>query len=93
MAQLETLASSPPFNCTVLALDVMQEAFQLSDLCLSSLWDERGLERPAVARSTLGWYQKQGYGVVGVDEDAYTWRKKNGERVPIPVVYLTKSLV
>lgn len=93
MAQLERLASLPPFNCTVIALDAMQEAFQLSDLCLSLLWDDRGLPRPAEVRSTLGWYKKQGYGIVGIDEDAYTWRKKSGEHVPLPVVYMTKSLV
>lgn len=93
MTQLERLATLPPFNCTVLALDVMQEAFQLSDECLSSLYENRGLVRPKVIKSTLSWYMKGGYEILDIDEAAYTWRRISGEEVPVPVVYLKKSLV
>lgn len=97
MLLTEHIARSEPHNCTLLALDTMQGAYQVSEKHLKNLYDERGLVRPEKIRSNEEWYLRQGWELVEVGgrvSEIYRWTvHETGEVREVPVIYMTKSLV
>lgn len=97
MVLTELIAKSPPHNAELLALDTLKGSYQVSEKHLGHLYDDRGMERPAVIRSNEEWYLRQGWELVEVDgkaEEIYQWLiPDTGEVRDIPVIYMNKSLV
>lgn len=97
MVLTEHIARSPPHNSQLLALDTLKGSYQVSEKHLGHLYDERGMERPAVLRSNEEWYLRQGWELVDVNgraDEIYKWQVPDtGEVREIPVIYMTKSLV
>ncbi|KAF7561705.1 hypothetical protein G7046_g2435 [Stylonectria norvegica] len=94
MTQIERLAASPPLSKTSITLDTIDGEFQLRETTMKALYEDRGRARPAVMRTTEEWYVRQGYEVVRREAKGFEWvNPVTGEVVPVPEVYLSKSLV
>ncbi|KAG6258977.1 hypothetical protein E4U24_000108 [Claviceps purpurea] len=93
MHQLEQAASSPPFNCTTMALDTVRADFQKSELWLGGFYDDRGLPRPDVTRTNEEWYMRQGYEILGAEAGAYEWMNRTtGKIMEVPRAFFKKDL-
>ncbi|KAG5984804.1 hypothetical protein E4U55_003169 [Claviceps digitariae] len=93
MDQLERAASSPPFNCTFLALDTIRADAQKSEELLRGLYDDRGLPRPEVVRTNEEWYLRQGYEIIGGEAEPYEWTvPATGRVLKLPCAFFKKDL-
>lgn len=92
MALTEHTATSPPLNATVVALDTIRREWQESDAFMKTMYDDRGMIRPARFRSLEEWYLRQGYEPIPGPEfvDWVYPETKDVERVPI--VFLRKTV-
>lgn len=94
MAQLEAMGAAPPLNATVFALDTIKGEFQLSTMSLTGFYEERALKQGKVVKSTQEWYSRQGYEVFDEVLGGYHWKNPaSGEMVPLPIMFMKKTIV
>ncbi|KAH8173281.1 hypothetical protein LIA77_07536 [Sarocladium implicatum] len=93
MAAIEHLATLPPINATMLALDTIKSEMQLSEEMLSVSFEGTGRQRPAEPKANEEWYRRQGYEVVKVVEAGYDWtHAESGKTFPLTLVFMSKKL-
>ncbi|KAJ4249868.1 hypothetical protein NW762_012211 [Fusarium torreyae] len=92
MIAAERLATLPPFNRNMIALDCVQKHFQLADNNFGKPPGYSGGTQ-TTERTTEEWYARQGYEVVQRVDRGYDWKDPLLEEVvPVPVVYMVKKL-
>lgn len=93
MIAVEHLATMPPVNATILALDTIKSEMQLSEAMLSVAFEGSGRERPEEPRANEEWYRRQGYEVIKVAENGYDWTHAlTGKTYPLTIVFMCKKL-
>lgn len=95
MHQLERLATLPPLNATVMALDTITKEFQITPEAIAIFNKIRGSEvASADFRSNEEWYTRQGYDIICYVDDMYKWVvQETGIAIPVPSVFMKKQLV
>ncbi|KAK1843990.1 hypothetical protein CCHR01_13390 [Colletotrichum chrysophilum] len=90
MAQIEDLAKLPPFHHDMIALDMVQKNFQLSQ---NNFWKAPNTPSKGT-RTSEEWYTRQGYQAIARVDRGYDWMvPETQEHVPVPLVYMIKKLV
>jgi hypothetical protein len=93
MAVMEQVATQPPLNADLLALDTVESSFQLRDEHMAIYWEGRGRKRPEVPKANQEWYLRQGYEVMKLVEGGFMWlNPATGEKSPVNMVFLSKKL-
>lgn len=93
MAVMEQVATQPPLNADLLALDTVESSFQLRDEHLAIYWEGRGRKRPEAPKANQEWYMRQGYEVMRVVEGGFIWlNPATGDKSPVNMVFLSKKL-
>ncbi|KAL7950153.1 hypothetical protein V8C42DRAFT_190614 [Trichoderma barbatum] len=95
MHQIEHLASLPPLNATAMALDTLTKEFQTTPESLAIFSKLRGSGVDiSNFRSNQGWYQHQGYEIIGYINGMYMWMNPtSGTEMSVPSVFLKKDIV
>lgn len=90
MRQAEIIAAGPPLNGKVVVLDTMAKEQQMKPAFIRKVYVDQGNPAPAV--SSQEWYERQGYVPFHLDEAGYMWLNPEGEREPMHVVFLKKTV-
>ncbi|KJZ73689.1 hypothetical protein HIM_06807 [Hirsutella minnesotensis 3608] len=93
MLQVEGIAARPPFGSSFLALDTVRET-DFDDI-VEQDDSQAGVPRPPLplVRSSQRWYLRQGYQVMGYEDDYYRYRDPDsGEWITASAVFMRKML-
>ncbi|SPN99676.1 uncharacterized protein DNG_02527 [Cephalotrichum gorgonifer] len=94
MRQVEGLAVREPTGARAMALDTQKGESQASEETIYLLYTARGLPIPSVLKTNEEWYKRQGYVLIGEEENAYPWPDpRTGTLIWVPRVFLKKDLV